>query len=138
VGPDSQIVEYREETRPTLIRGITSDEDTDLRASGRVWIDRATGRIDKTELVLVVFGMRAALVTTFRIDERLGIAVPVEMREEYDLQRSVELQGPTNKAVGLPQMTRRVEQTLITGAASYSNFRRFEVTTGTAARPGGR
>jgi hypothetical protein len=128
-GPDAQIVEYREETRPTLIRGITSDVDTDLRASGRFWIDRATGRIDRTELVLVAFGMRAELVTTFQPDERLGIAVPAEMQEEYDLQRTIELQGPTNKAVGLPQMERRVEHTLITGVATYGNFRRFDVST---------
>ena len=137
VGLDAQIVEYREETRPTLIRGITSDVNTDLRASGRFWIDRPTGRVDKTELVLVTFGMRAELVTSFQPDERLGIAVPSEMHEEYDLQRTVELQGPTNKAVGLPQMVRRVEQTLITGVASYSNFRRFEVTT-SGTPPGGR
>jgi hypothetical protein len=34
-------------------------------------------------------------------------------------------------------MVRRVEQTLITGVASYSNFRRFEVTT-SGTPPGGR
>jgi hypothetical protein len=134
-GADIDILEYREQTRPTLIRGLTADDDMDLVATGRFWIDRATGEVRKSELVVAVFGMRANLATSFQRDERLGIAVPADMREEYQLQRSVELQGPTNKAEGAPRVVHRIEQTTITGAATYSNFRHFEVTTDTAIAP---
>ena len=44
---------------------------------------RARVAIDRTELVLATGTMVARLVTTYRDDGRLGMAVPVEMREEY-------------------------------------------------------
>jgi hypothetical protein len=134
-GADVAIVEYREEKRPTLIRGLTSDDNTDLAASGRFWVERASGRVARAELVLAVFGMRATIVTSFQLDERLGVAIPIDMREEYRLQRSIELQGPTDKAEGAPRVTHRIEETVITGAAAYSNFRQFEVSTDTTIAP---
>ena len=49
-------------------------------------------------------GIKANLTTEFRADERLGIDVPTEMREDYDLDSS-----------------------RVSGRASYSRFRKFEV-----------
>jgi hypothetical protein len=107
-------VGYRETVVPTIIRGITTNEDRDLVSSGRFWIDRDSGRVDKAELVLVTGTMTARLVTTYRDDARFGIAVPVEMREEYTIADDAR--------------TRQRART-ITGFARYAGFRRFEVST---------
>ena len=100
-GDDVRVVEYVEETRPTLIDGGSG---RDMPAFGRFWIENATGRVVKTELRVEVNNIKANLTTTFRADERLGIDVPSEFREEYDLRDS-----------------------RVSGVASYSRFRKFEV-----------
>ena len=112
VGENTWRVTYKESATPTLIRGVTTNEDLDLVSSGRFWIDADTGRIDKTELVLATSAMVARIVTTYRNNERLGIAVPVEMREEYSIADDARSR----------QLARR-----ITGFARYDDFRRFEV-----------
>ena len=58
----------------------------------------------KTELNLDSAGIRARLTTSFRHDERFQIDVPFEMTERYYLDRSQ-----------------------VTGTATYSRFRRFDV-----------
>ena len=63
-----------------------------------------TGRVVKAEVRVEQRGVKANLTTVFRADERLGIDVPSEMREDYDLADS-----------------------RVTGVATYSRFRRFEV-----------
>lgn len=100
-------LDYREEVRPTIIRGIRANgEDTDISASGQFTIEPDTGRVLRTRLVLASFRMRTALTTTYRPDDRFGIAVPAEMREEIELER-----------------------TLIAGRATYEDFRQFKVET---------
>jgi hypothetical protein len=96
-------VEYRERTRPTLIRG---EDNADLPASGRYWIDVDTGGVLKAEIGLRPPGGQWTLTTTFRPDEQLGIAVPVEMREYYVWW-----------------------STEITSTATYGRFRTFTVST---------
>jgi hypothetical protein len=114
VGQNTWRVAYRETAVPTIIRGITTSDDRDLTSSGRFWIDADTGRVDKTQLVLATGTMMASLVTTYRQHERFGIAVPVEMREEYTIAEDARSR----------QRERR-----ITGFARYDAFRRFEVST---------
>jgi hypothetical protein len=78
------------------------------RVRGKVWVDEATGRIVKTE-ARISTGAANSLstsITTFELDERLGLTVPVEMRTTWPY-------------VGLP----------VTGVATYADYRRFEVTT---------
>ena len=87
--------------RPTVIAGRPGEE---MPAFGRFWIDNATGRVVKAEVRVEVKDVKASLTTTFRTDERLGIDVPSEFREEYDLRDS-----------------------RVSGVASYSRFRKFEV-----------
>ena len=99
-GPDVFIVEYKEQARPTLLR---IKPDGDLPARGRYWIEGSTGRVVKTELST---GRSDTVVTTFRYDSRLQIAVPVEMREEFWLK---------NESV--------------IGVAVYDRFRQFNVRT---------
>jgi hypothetical protein len=98
---DVRVVEYVEEARPTVIAGRPGE---DMPAFGRFWIESATGRVVKAEIRVEIRDLKANLTTTFRGDERLGIDVPNEFREEYDLRDS-----------------------RVSGVASYSRFRKFEV-----------
>lgn len=100
VGADVWIVEFREQTRPTILRNVP---DSDLVASGRFWIDRQTGRVVKTELSV---SDSDTITTSFGFDDRLQTDVPVEMRESYFLGGEY-----------------------VTGTATYRDFRRFDVRT---------
>ena len=99
-GPGIWVLEYKEQSRPTLIREGASG---DVVAKGRIWIESGSGRVVKTELAVNELDN---IVTSFRFDERFQIAIPVEMREEY-----------------------WTDTESIVGVASYSRFRRFDVTT---------
>ena len=83
---------------PTLARAKTAKP-------ARAWVSETTGEVLKTEL-REGFGARALVTTTtFGVDPVLKIRVPVEMRDEVP----------------------RGNDEFI-GTATYSNFRRFEVT----------
>jgi len=99
-GADVWIVKFEERTHPTIIRDAAG---RDAPAGGRFWIDGATGRVVQTELKLRG-GDR--VMTTFAYDERLQLDVPAEMRD-----------------------LAWVGETSVTGVATYSNFRRFDVQT---------
>jgi hypothetical protein len=101
MGDAVRVVEYVEDMRPTIIAGLPGQ---DMPAFGRFWIENETGRVVKAEVRVEQRGIKANLTTEFRADERLGIDVPTEMREDYDLDTS-----------------------RVSGKASYSHFRRFEV-----------
>jgi formylglycine-generating enzyme required for sulfatase activity len=101
-GSGVSVLEYKEVASPAMIHG---EAGRDLMAHGRVWIETATGRVLKTELLVEQPAIRAAVTTTFRIEERSGIAVPLEMREQYTLSSG-----------------NRVNTT-----ATYGRFRRFDV-----------
>jgi hypothetical protein len=103
VGRDVWIVQFKESARPTYVRGSSGK---DLPSRGRVWIDSVNGHIMKTELLLEDNFQKAELTSTFRPDERFGISVPTEMKEQYSLK------GNGGK---------------IQGVATYQRFRRFEV-----------
>jgi hypothetical protein len=102
-GLDVWVVKYEERARPTLIRG---DRDADLPASGRFWIDASSGRVLRSELLTFSGAGSARVTTTFRMDADAGVAVPAEMREEYQLQRG-----------------------RVTAIATYGHYRRFAVST---------
>jgi hypothetical protein len=104
VGPGVWIIEYKEETRPSFIRGRS---DLDLFAHGRLWIEADTGRLMKTEVLLEQPSLRARITTSFRFDNRFGIAVPYEMQEEYKFDNGIK----------------------VTAVATYDRFRRFDVST---------
>ena len=104
VGPGVWIVDYKEEARPSFIRGRS---DLDLFAHGRLWIEAETGRLMKTEVLLEQPTLRARITTSFRFDDRFGIAVPYEMQEEYKFDSGIK----------------------VTAVATYDRFRRFDVST---------
>jgi hypothetical protein len=104
------IVTFRETSRPTLVRGAY---DRDLPAHGRYWIDVDSGRIARTELIFDDPGASARITTSFRHDDRFGMDVPYEMREQYILN----------------------DGSRVTGFARYGRFRQFEVRTDEAVTP---
>jgi hypothetical protein len=59
--------------------------------------------------------VRGELLVSYRSEPVLGLLVPIELRERY---AQTEPRGPT-----------------ITGQATYSNFRRFQVSTDHAIAP---
>jgi hypothetical protein len=98
--PDGvKVVSFVEAVRPTLLRwGVFGDFDLPTR--GKAWIEEGTGRVFQTELEIGTTRDRPTITTTFKLDERLQVMVPAEMR---------------TKNPG--------------GLAVYSNFRRFEIST---------
>jgi formylglycine-generating enzyme required for sulfatase activity len=102
MGPSTAVVEFKETAAPAMIQG---EAGRDLMAHGRVWIDAPTGRVLKTELQVEQPAIRAVVTTTFRLEERSGIGVPAEMREQYTLANG-------NR---------------ISTVATYGRFRRFDV-----------
>lgn len=99
-------LEFREQRRPRLIG--TGDN---AAAAGRFEIDSATGRPASSRLTLqtgtAAGPTRATVAVRFEVDTTVGLAMPREMTEEY--------RGPF---VGV-----------VTGAAKYSHYRRFDVET---------
>jgi hypothetical protein len=94
------VVGYKEHDRPTILR---RNDDRDLPIEGRWWIDSASGRVVRTEMV--VLGSDR-ITTSFASDEQFQIDVPVEMSEAYVYRGAA-----------------------VTGAATYGRFRRFAVQT---------
>jgi sulfatase modifying factor 1 len=105
VGPGVAVVEYKEAVSPAMIRG---EAGRDLMSHGRLWIDTASGRVMKTELQVEQPAVRAIITTTFQLDERSGIAVPLEMREQYSFGNG----------------------SRVNTVATYGRFRRFDVSAG--------
>src|SRR5262249_41533640 len=63
-GPGIFIVDFKEEGRPTLIRGRA---EMDLFSYGTFWIEAETGRLMKADMSVDQPGLRARIVTTFKI-----------------------------------------------------------------------
>jgi hypothetical protein len=104
MGPDVYEVEYREEMKPTMIRGRA---DLDLFSHGHLWIEGETGRLLKNDVSLEQPSLRGQVTTTFRQDDRFGIAVPAEMQELYTTDTGARVMA----------------------TATYERFRRFDVQT---------
>ncbi len=77
----------------------------DRFSTGRRWMEAATGRLIKSELGVEQPTLGGLVTTTYRFDERFGINVPFEMREDYHLENGAR----------------------VTALATYDNFRRFGV-----------
>ena len=134
-------VRYREIQEPTIIR---TSEGKSVPVSGMLWIDPTQGRILKTSLevkgeaelsggsstmqesLLSKTGGHgetpdrrvetySRVTTSYKPDERLGLLLPAEMVEEY--------QGVSvNRATGRDRLTK------ISCRATYTDFKRFDVT----------
>jgi hypothetical protein len=107
-GSEIRMVDFQERATPRIIWTVDG-----AAARGRLWIESASGRITETELFvntaldagLPLRVVSARIHVTYGEQPQLHLAVPVSMDETY-------------QGVGL-----------IDGHATYSNFRRFDVTT---------
>ena len=104
-GEDVWIMQFKESQRPTFVRG-SAGKDLPLR--GRVGIAAGSGRVLRTALVLEDNQQKCEITTTFRMNDRFQVAVPVEMKEQYSLK------GNRGR---------------ISATATYQNFRQFEIET---------
>jgi len=100
---EAAVLEFVETERPTLIVGAQNE---DVPARGRFWIEPATGRVLRWVLETRPRYVENRIDVTFRADERLGLWVPAEMKER-----------------------RQDDAGLLEGRATYSNVRRFQVST---------
>lgn len=102
-GADVWVIAYRE-TWPTSV--VRQRRGGNLPASGRYWIEPATGRVLVTEVAFGDGELDSLVTVRYAQPEALEHLAPVEMRERYNNRRS----------------RSRVE-----GTATYSRFRRFRV-----------
>jgi len=100
-----RIVRYAERGSQTYIR---TTGNRDLPASGRYWIQEATGRIERSELRAADAGLDAHITVTYRPDELADLWVPGRMEEQY---------------------VQKNDRSEIRGTAVYSRYRRFQITT---------
>jgi hypothetical protein len=98
-------IQFNEIKSPTVIRS----QQRDVRASGTVVVEPATGRVLRTEMALFQDqkNTRGQITVTYGMNEKLGRMVPVEMHEWYGYTWSTPDEG-------------------ISCTAKYSDFRRFE------------
>jgi hypothetical protein len=102
---DGTVLAFKEMTRPTF---VSTTNGRDLPVSGTFVVDPESGVIRRSELEAVDTGLSARIVVTYQQDATLGMWVPARMEERYRRGRdSVE----------------------IVGTATYSRFRRFQVST---------
>lgn len=100
-GREVAVVSFDERRRGTMIRTPGGE---DVRASGTLWIEPATGRVVRTELRTGGRGLvESRIAVAYTFVPRLGMLLPGRMEEEY-LARGAR----------------------ITGTATYRNYRRFE------------
>ncbi len=115
MAPDVWAMQFEEFRSPTILKG---DGNRDVFSRGRVWVEQASGRVVKTELLLGPSDVRRGLtpievIVSFRYDEALDLLVPTEMREFYPNFRLGDVRG----------------------VATYGRFRRFGVTTTESVAP---
>jgi hypothetical protein len=106
VTAEGWIVKFEEVEGPTL---VWTTGGGDILSHGRFWVEPDTGRVLISEMITEDARVRGELLVSYQSQPLLGLLVPIELRERY-----------TEKAppARLP---------VITGRATYSNFRRFEV-----------
>lgn len=100
-----RLVRFSEDQRPTF---ISTTNGRSLPASGRFWIDEATGRVERTELIANDEELDAKITVTYRDDATAGLWVPARMEELYK---------------------QRGDRSEIRGVATYSRHRRFQIRT---------
>ena len=93
---------FTESSSPSHIRAAGKD----VMATGAFWIDPDSGLIVQTRVRTDDRGLRSEITVTYRLDDRLALWVPWQMREEYDSNDEH-----------------------IEGTATYANFRKFRVDT---------
>jgi hypothetical protein len=100
-------LDFSEVGRPTIVQQVRQNRvNGDSPSIGSLWVERETGRIVRTLLRVGDGSSRLEATVVYRPNHVLGLWTPFEMKETY---------------------ATRLE--MIFGEATYSNFRRFQVTT---------
>jgi len=118
-GVECQVVRFIEQVSPRLL-----STDSESAASGTFWIERGSGRVRRSELLVdsartltgrrtVQLSVGANIRVDYAEEPRLQLWLPVTMSEHYDI-------SPNNETID--------------GRATYSNFRQFQVETGMGIR----
>ena len=102
---DAWELDFEETASPTVIRG----DGQDAKSHGRVWIDPESNRVLITELVNEAKTVRSTIRVSFQSEPAAEFPLPVEMRERYERKGGAFYH--------------------LDGAATYSNYRRFSVST---------
>lgn len=98
-GVPAVVLEFKERSKPTIIRAL----DTDLPATGHFWIEPESGRVLKSEISVADRRAAAKITVTYGAVPKLTVWAPILMIEEYT--------GPET----------------IRAEAIYTNFRQFTV-----------
>jgi hypothetical protein len=98
-------IDFREKGRPTF---IATTGGRDLPVSGRFWISEADGTVLRSQLDALDTGVEAHITVTYQKDDGIGLFVPARMEERYRRPR---------------------DPMEVYGVATYSRFRRFQVST---------
>lgn len=115
-GIEAVRVRYTEQARPTLIGDRLHQ---DVPVFGSFLVDAVTGAVVETRMNARRGDARAEIVVRYRADPALGLWVPAEMREKY-----------SQPDIGYSGRSGLIRRAVVEGRATYSNFRRFQVTTG--------
>lgn len=115
-GVEAWRIRYTERARPTLIGDRLH---RDVPVLGTFLVDTVTGAVIETRMNARSGDARAEIAVRYRADPALGLWVPSEMKETYS--------QPDAGGSGRSGLIRRA---VVEGRATYSNFRRFQVTTG--------
>jgi hypothetical protein len=102
---DGTVLAFKEMLRPTF---VSTTNGRDLPVRGKFWVDAETGVIRRSELEAVDTGLNARITVTYQHDATLGMWVPARMDERYRRGR---------------------DPVEVIGTATYSRFRRFQVST---------
>ncbi len=97
---EAREIRFQEKKLPRMIQ--TRDG---AAAVGKFWIDEPTGRVLKTELRVTTGSTTATVVVAYEFQPKLKLWLPILMNERYATPR----------------------QPVITGRATYQNFRQFDV-----------
>jgi len=96
---------FTERGRPTLVRGPKGS----MPGKGEIVIEADTGVVRRTTFELSHDGFKVKLSTEYAKDKVLGLWLPAVLTERYEIDTDV--------------------HEVVVGQATYSNYRRFDVTT---------
>ena len=99
-GVQAREIRFQEKKVPRMIQ--TRDG---AAAQGRFWIEESTGTVVKTELRVATGSTNATITVVYRLQPKPSLWLPMLMNERYATPR----------------------QPVITGRATYQNFRQFNV-----------
>lgn len=113
-------VEFKEKTRPTLIRTVKGG---DVPSSGTIWVVPSDGTVVRTRLVISGAGRTGSNIdVTYVHDDRLGLWLPGTMKERNES----DIVEAGRSAFGATAASARTS--VVLGTATYSDFKRFETT----------